>query len=223
MAAKSISTTVTIASSELNLHTAFTYEVWARVTGPGTGYGGSSCLIGHNTSSAGQGNGSIDYLATADSANFPGITANSLFSQGGAVTATQFPNSTGALGTNGTNGFHQLVFTRTDGSASGSAFYLDGVLQGTFQTDSASSDSADVTIGATSWGSSSSHITMFLNGDISIARIYGAALTGSQVIQNFDANGARFGFAVPEPGTLAILATGLFGLAVYAWRRRKYA
>ena len=28
-------------------------------------------------------------------------------------------------------------------------------------------------------------------------------------------------FAVPEPGTLALLAAGLIGLLVYAWRKRK--
>jgi hypothetical protein len=37
---------------------------------------------------------------------------------------------------------------------------------------------------------------------------------------NVRLDGAALG-AVPEPGTLAILASGLLGLLCYAWRKRK--
>jgi hypothetical protein len=54
--------------------------------------------------------------------------------------------------------------------------------------------------------------------DVLGARVYTAALTGSEVLQNFQAG---ISAAVPEPHALILAAMGLVGLLAYAWRKRK--
>lgn len=52
--------------------------------------------------------------------------------------------------------------------------------------------------------------------------ISGMALgIGSGSGNNIAFNGLQIAPAVPEPGTLIVLVTGLFGLLAYAWRKRK--
>ena len=55
--------------------------------------------------------------------------------------------------------------------------------------------------------------------DVTGARVYTAALTGDQVLQNF--NAGINNIITPEPSTLVLLATGLLSLLAYAWRKRK--
>jgi hypothetical protein len=62
-------------------------------------------------------------------------------------------------------------------------------------------------------------------GDV-FAKVYttvGAqlSLSGLFGLNNGHSAGGTFSVAVPEPGTLAMLAAGLFGLVAYAWRKRK--
>ena len=53
----------------------------------------------------------------------------------------------------------------------------------------------------------------------------GAPLTNPTSIPGvyriFPGAGVMYLDAVPEPGTLVLLATGLIGLLAYAWRKRK--
>ena len=62
-----------------------------------------------------------------------------------------------------------------------------------------------------------------MSEDVAITRFYDAALSGSQVVQNYNANCATFGLAAitPEPSTIVILTTGLVALLAYAWRKRR--
>ena len=49
-------------------------------------------------------------------------------------------------------------------------------------------------------------------------------LGNGQYYMQFDANGGgveTIATATPEPGTVALLASGLAGLLAYAWRKRK--
>ena len=209
--------------------TVYTYEVWAKINGNGsdtTGglYTGGGTLIGHNNGGTGQGNGSIGYAVTADNQSL-GFQANSLYTQSGAASGLAayqytYPNSTDLVGT----GYHQVVLARAGAGATETAWYLDGVLKGTFQTASNASENSLFMIGGRHWLNSngSDHYDMFADADISIARVYGRALTGAEVSQNFAADCGTFGLSqTPEPSTMLLGVTGIFGLLAYAWRRRK--
>jgi hypothetical protein len=198
----------------------YTYEIWVKNLGPGNGadatnFGtGAGILIAHNTNAAGQGNGVFGFSAVGG--GLYNLPVNGLWFQGGNDNGDPVPNSAGVAAL---AGYHQIVLTR-DGSLAtdNSSWYLDGVLQGTLQTDSGASEDSYLTIGTRSWGNT----TNFLDGldaDVAIARVYGAALSGADVAQNYAANAGRF--AVPEPSTLVLLASGLIGLVCYAWRKRK--
>jgi microcompartment protein CcmK/EutM len=206
--------------------TIYTYEVWAKIVGPGSDdatYMGTNggTLMGHNTRTTGQGNGSIGYAINAD-ATGAGFQANSLYTQSGAASGaaayqTTFPNSTDLVGA----GYHQIVLTRAGSGATDTNWYQDGVLKGTWQTDSNASEDSWFLIGGRNW---STDYNMFASADIAIARVYGTALTGSQVAQNYGADYATFGLSplpTPEPASLVATVTGVLGMIAYAWRKRK--
>ena len=59
--------------------------------------------------------------------------------------------------------------------------------------------------------------SLYLNGVAQRAGTYNASNSGGYIT----GSGSLYVAPVPEPGTLAILVTGLFGLLAYAWRKRK--
>jgi hypothetical protein len=183
----------------------FTYEIWARRNGVGadTGFGS---LIGHATSDAGSGNGGI-YHRPDD--NF--------YSLGGNPGAwAQFPSSAGDFAT---TGYHQIVLARAGDGNADSAYYLDGELQGTFQSSSNTSVDSLLTIAARDWVSGgTTYHDWNMDMDVAGVRVYTAALSGSDVLQNFQAGISVA--TIPEPGSLILVASGAAGLLAYAWRKR---
>ena len=161
--------------SDLDL-TVFTYEIWANILGspwqPHASHPGEGYLMGHS-SYVPEGNGTISY------------DPNGLHSGGGDFPGTVFPGSTDLEGT----GMHHIVFARAGDGPTDSTWYLDGVLQATFHSDSAPTDPTngpyDFSIGARKkWFTS---YEMGADADIAQVRVYSAALTAAEVLQNYNA------------------------------------
>lgn len=186
-------------------NTVYTYEIWTKINGTNGGSNGVGVMMSHNTNASGQGNGSLGYS----------VVDNYLWMQGGSNSGSALPNSTDLVGT----GYHQIVLTRAGDGASDMNWYLDGALKGTFQSDANASVDAWFTIGCQSWAS---RFTTGADMDVAIARVYGRALTGSEVLQNFDADCGTFAI-VPEPTSLVLIGIGVICLQAYAWRKRKCA
>jgi len=64
------------------------------------------------------------------------------------------------------------------------------------------------------------YVASGLPGTVGQLSQVGTLGTGQYYVQ-LDANGSGVETTIPEPGTLALLATGLAGLLCYAWRKRK--
>ena len=204
------------AGNALDIQT-YTYESWVKIARPEGGGSDLGTFISHNTNAAGQGNSVLAYnVSVAGGGVIPGLVPEGLWYQGGGINGMALPNSSGVAAL---SGYHHVVLARAGGGATDTAWYLDGVLQGTFQTDSGPSVDAYLTIGARSWNTlEAANFLDTPNADIAVVRVYGAALSAADVSQNFAAERSLF---VPEPGTIALLVTGAMGLVCYAWRKRK--
>jgi hypothetical protein len=112
----------------------YSYEIWARRNGVGSD-GGFGALIGHNheADTDGSGNGTLWYRPAAWN-SYPPVDQYYFDVEGGNPTVhTQLPNGTGVFSD---VGYHQYVVTRAGDGTTDTAFYIDGVLQGTCQTTS---------------------------------------------------------------------------------------
>jgi hypothetical protein len=188
----------------------YSYEGWGRRNGVGgNGSAQHGALIAH-CAPQGWGVGGLNYTHGVCAP----MAAQVLFAEGGnpAVDAP-LPNSTGVFTT---TGYHHFVLTRAGDGAKDSAFYLDGVLQGQFETAStnASTGTSPLTVGGRV-SSASEAADYFLDCDIAVVRIYTAAISAAEAAQNFSAQAARFGLAAVVErrarcvgGTVADVARG---------------
>ena len=92
-----------------------------------------------------------------------------------------------------TNTWYQIVGVWTNVASNSIALYRDGALVG---SSSHSFSSIKNTTGVLSLGSFNNNVGGFgqwLDGELGIVRIYNKALSGSEVLQNFQANASKYG------------------------------
>jgi hypothetical protein len=150
--------------STQNLQRNFTLEIWTYITGDGSG------LFGQGPQAANQG---------------LHILWNSAVSRG--MIFGMFGNDLDTPSYNMVfNTWHQFVFTYNN-STYLKQFYADGALVNS-GTGGAYSGSGQLNIGATY-----SSPNTFIKGRVSNAKMYGAVLTATEVLQNFNAYRGRYG------------------------------
>ena len=166
----------------------FTYEVWARRNGAGSLAIGSGALIAH--SGNWWGNGGIYWSRDG----YVPVPADSFYHQGGPYPPSPtpygdaaFPNSAGDFTT---IGYNHIAYTRSGSGANDTAYYLDGVLQGTFQSNSETSGVHPLGIGARTFAGGNTGF--FMDYDLATARVYDRPLIEAEIVQNFDAEKSRF-------------------------------
>jgi hypothetical protein len=105
-----------------------------------------------------------------------------------------------------TSAWHNLALVDNNGTAQ---VYVDSVLKASVYVGAAEAPQGFLGMGSGAGGN-------FYSGGIDEARIFTFAPGAFQVS---DLN--NYVGVVPEPGTVTLLATGLFGMLAYAWRSRK--
>jgi hypothetical protein len=144
------------------------------------------------------------YLTNGDSTAGSDISLFQLNLGAGAEYYAEVGSYIYSIGAVDTANWHNLALVNDAGTVS---FYLDGVAK-----SSTPNVHASITPGAFLGLGVNIDGTGGMAGGIDEARIFTFAPGAFQV--------SDLGF-VPEPGTLTLLATGVFGLLAYAWRKRK--
>jgi hypothetical protein len=108
---------------------------------------------------------------------------------GGGPTGTLYVDSSPHIGTIGT--WYQIVYVFTNGGTKTLQTFVNGVSIGTVNHNLASilNTSNPLYIGSYNGG----EFSQWFDGRIGITRIYNAALTSSQVLQNFNADKSKYG------------------------------
>jgi hypothetical protein len=160
--------------------------------------------------------GKMDYLMNGDAGAFNDITLFQLdASLLGWGTGVHYFCEIGGAGFLGMGGevdldhWHNLALVNDAGTAT---FYVDGNAVSSWAGPDNAGLSA-VTPGAFLGLGVGSDGVGGMTGGIDEARIFTFAPGAFHV--------SDLGLATPEPGTLVLLTTGLFGLLAYAWRKRK--
>jgi hypothetical protein len=108
---------------------------------------------------------------------------------GGGPTGTLYVDSSPHIGTIGT--WYQIVYVFTNGGTKTLQTFVNGVSIGTVNHNLASilNTSNPLYIGSYNGG----EFSQWFDGRIGITRIYNAALTSSQVLENFNADKSKYG------------------------------
>jgi hypothetical protein len=164
----------------------------------GSSWAPSGQTIGHNFVS-----GLARGRYPADDGQAIGLVARNW----GEATAAEQRNYTGNYSTDGNYHSLQVVLDQVGNNIQQTVWYDGGCLQGptTLAGASLSAIAHDTTAGTT--------MNNFLGRSV-----FAADPTFTGAILNFQIDAT---VPAPEPGTLVLLTTGLFGLVAYAWRKRK--
>ena len=195
--------------------TTFTYELWVRRTGVDNSGGKVGGVLASHFSPTGNPKASVWYTNSGHDFTGTIIPPDSLYANqsAGSPNTFAFPNSSGDFNLS-SGDFDHIVYTRVGNGANQSAYYHNGVLQGTFETADGGAFDADslLTLGAERLSGlddpvpgSQPFVRAFMDFDFGTFRYYNRPLSASEVVQNFN---AEFSVFLPEPGTLTLAALG---------------
>lgn len=151
----------------------FTVENWFSIPTPGVAKEHYLMNIGYNSLSS--------LLFTLDS-NTGGTFGAAAYYRDAAGNVVNY-----GMGSGVTNKIYHSVLTRSGGT---NIAYLNGVVINTFSNSTTLGANLNLQLG---WAIPRNKSTAYMNGNIYASRIYNRYLTASEVLQNYNAQKARFG------------------------------
>lgn len=162
----------------------FTAEYWVNTTSITGNFGGIVKAAWLNAGGTGSGGGQAEFsIRSANNTTFTPYTID--FGRGGGGTTGTCSANVSSLMKNGS--WYQIVLART--GTSSQVIYLNGSQIGTGNVSTSFND------GITLFGALAGFpsYSAYLNGSISIIKLYNRGLTAAEVLQNFNALRGRYG------------------------------